>query len=149
MANVWMCGRPAQSKLSAELRRNGCSRTVSLTAMFSMNVAVTSCGPAVTGTRTRMRSSDGVAGVGRLVEHRRQVLVAADRYVVHLSPVDRDLELARILKPANDVQVSAIELVRNSYSASSGNVWRTRKPPTVPSGRPSMCWFCDRSCGTR
>ena len=31
----------------------------------------------------------------------------------------------------------------NSYSPSSGNVWRTPMPPTVPSGSPSICWLCD------
>ena len=36
-----------------------------------------------------------------------------------------------------------------SYSPSTGKMCRTRVPPSVPSGRPSMCWSCDRSCGTR
>ena len=52
----------------------------------------------------------GIARVRRLVEHRRQIVVAADGDVVHLPAVDRDLELARILQPANDVQVRAIQL---------------------------------------
>ena len=57
IVKVWMCGRPAQSKLSIELRRNGCRRTGSATGGSSTNATVTSCGPAVTGTRTRSRAS--------------------------------------------------------------------------------------------
>ena len=57
MLNVCMCGRPAQSKLSIELRRNGCSRFGSCTGGSSTKATDTSWRPAVTGTRTRSRAS--------------------------------------------------------------------------------------------
>ena len=36
-----------------------------------------------------------------------------------------------------------------TYSPSTGNVCRTRIPPRVPGGNPSMCWSWDRSGRTR
>ena len=105
-----MCGRPAQSKLSAELRRNGCSRTVSFTAMLSMNATVTSCGPAGTGTRTRIRSSTASpvsVGLSNIVA--RSSLPPIVTWCTS-RPSMGNLELARVLQAADDVQVGAIEL---------------------------------------
>ena len=54
--NDFTCGRPVESYVPALLRRNGRRRFV-FSAIFLMNVAVTSRGPAFTGTRTRNRAS--------------------------------------------------------------------------------------------
>jgi hypothetical protein len=77
IVKVWMWGRPAQSKLSAELRRNGCSRHVSFTDKFSMNVALT------VWTRGHVDADahaqlHGVTGIGRLVVHRRKIVHPAE-----------------------------------------------------------------------
>ena len=53
---------------------------------------------------------DLIARIGRLLEHRRQVGVTADRRAVDWISIDRHLNVTRILKTANDVQVGAIQL---------------------------------------
>ena len=109
-AKVWMCGQPAQSKLSAEARRNGCSRTASFTPMWSMKAAVTTCGPAGTRTRARIRSSTASPVSVGLSNILSRSVGAADGDAVHGASVDGDLEVAGVLQPTHHVQVRAIEL---------------------------------------
>ena len=51
IVNVSMCGRPVESYVPAELRRNGRSRCVP-SPILRTNDAPTSCGPALIGTVT-------------------------------------------------------------------------------------------------
>ena len=57
-----------------------------------------------------MRSSIGVAGVGRLVEQRGEIGLPPIGDAVHALAVDAISNSLRILEPAHDVQVRAIEL---------------------------------------
>ncbi len=52
----------------------------------------------------------GIARVGRLVEQRLEILAAADRRQVDPLPVDRDLDIVRVLESANDVEIRAVQL---------------------------------------
>ena len=80
IVNVWMCGRPVQSKVSAELRRNGCSRTVSCDRQDPRRTPPSpSCGPAFTGTRTRSRASIASPVSVGLSNSAARSVVAADR----------------------------------------------------------------------
>ena len=69
---------------------------------------------------------------------------------MHALAVDGDLDLVLVLEAAHDAEVGAEQLDRRAmYSPSSGSVTCARMPPTVPSGRPSMCASCDASCRMR
>ena len=76
----------------------------------STNATATSCGPAVTGTRTRIRGFDRVARVGRLLEHRRQI--GRCRRSSRDAPAGRRsrFRTRSDTQAADDVQVGAIEL---------------------------------------
>src|SRR5262249_21213754 len=110
MVNVCMCGRPAQSKLSIELRRNGCRRFGSCTGGTSPNAAGTTWGAGGGGDRDAQPRIHGITRIRRLVEQRLEIVPSADRRGIHAPAVDGELDLVRILQAAHDVQVRAIEL---------------------------------------
>ena len=110
IVKVWMCGRPAQSKLSIELRRNGCRRTGSAHGRIldeRHRDLVRSRGDRHTHAQPRI---DRVAGVGRLLEQRGEVLVPADGREMNALAVHRELHVVRVLEAAHDVEIRPIEL---------------------------------------
>ena len=106
-----MCGRPAQSKLSIELRRNGCSRD----GLGDGRILDERHRHVVrTGLHRHAHAQarvDGVARVGRLVEERRRdprVPPIVARYTRR--PSIANFDLVRIFEAAHDVQVRPIQL---------------------------------------
>ena len=94
------------------------------------------------------RGLEHVGGVGRVGLEPDQVLLAADRRMQDRLAVEQEVELVWILETADRAQVRAIEPDLELYSPSTGNVCLAVMPPTVPSGKPSRCTSCDRSCRT-
>ena len=105
----WMCGRPVQSSVSTELRRNCCSRRVSPIGRLRMNAAPTDRGPAFTWTREDKARLDPVARILRFLEHHRQVGVAADGRQMYALPVDPDFDLVWIVEPAQVAEVGLLQ----------------------------------------
>ena len=146
IVKVCMCGRPAQSKLSIELRRNGCRRTGSATGAIldkRHRDVVRTRGHGHAHAQPRVHR---VARVGRLVEQRRR-----DPRVRRSS---RGRRACRRSRPPPRAGTRGRARCRGwcdraspetRSRASSGNVYRTAVPPIVPSGSPSMCVSCDRS----
>ena len=150
MVSDLICGRPVQSSVSTELRRNGCSRAVSASGE-------------VLDERRRPRRADRPSPARGPAAARRSRPPCPSACRTPLRDPRRRRWSPRWTRSPSTVNSTGAgtrgrarcpRLVRKSltwktYSPSSGNVWRTSMPPSVPSGRPSMCWSCERSCRTR
>ena len=94
----WSCGETA----AAEPARRP--------ANPATNATVTSCGPAVTGTRTRSRASTASpVSVGLSNSDSRSSRPPIVREIDALA-VDRDLHVVRVLEAAHDVEIRAVQL---------------------------------------
>ena len=160
----WTCGAPSASKGFEKSRMKRCSRLVSNSGgVASRNAAAD---VALAGLHhaadAKPRGFERVGRVGRVGLEPDQILLAADRRVKNRLPVERQLELVRILEAANRAEVGAIEpdlelvlaIDRETYA------WRASHRPCRAAGprgarpardpaAPSRCRCRSRCAGRR
>ena len=109
IVSVWTCGRPVQSSVSDALLRNGRSRAASVDGelLDERSDDIVRAGP--DRMRTLKARIDRVGRVGWLLERGAEVVVAADRRVMHPLAVHRDFDLVRVLDAAQVVEVGPIQ----------------------------------------
>ena len=96
------------------------------------------------GAAVRLRTSDAAAMVCGPAGTRIARRTASLEHDAHAVDCD-DRGRRRVHRPRGGPPRRAPPAcpICRSYSASSGNVWRTTMPPRVPSGSPSMCASCE------
>ena len=104
IVSVWMCGpaRPVEvvgASCAERLQPHGVRHR-----RFWTNATATSCGPGLDRHADAQPRIDRVAGVGRLLEQRREIGVSADRRQMNPLAVDGEFDLVRVLQAAHDVQ---------------------------------------------
>ena len=108
--NVSKCGWPDVSRVSVELRMNGCRRVGLVASLRAMNAAPMTCGPAVSFRRMRPALVDGVAGLRHVHEVGLEVGFAAHAERVHARAVHRVLDVVLVLEAAHHAEVRAEHL---------------------------------------